>query len=77
LRGLGLPSGAHEPPRGLAQRVRARFGADGEALAALLDGLERQRYGRATRARPDAALTREFVLRARLLRLQGGAGVPR
>ena len=77
LRGLGLPSGAHEPPRGLAQRVRARFGADGEALAALLDGLERQRYGRDTRARPDAALTREFVLRARLLRLQGGAGVPR
>jgi len=77
LRGLGLPSGAHEPPRGLAQRVRARFGTDGEALAALLDGLERQRYGRDNRARPDAALTREFVLRARLLRLQGGAGVPR
>ena len=77
LRALGLPSGAHEPPRGLAQRVRARFGTDGEALAALLDGLERQRYGRDNRARPDAALTREFVLRARLLRLQGGAGVPR
>ena len=68
LSGLGLPSAAHDAPRALASRVRARFGAHGEALAGLLDALERQRYSRATRARPDPALTREFVTRARALR---------
>jgi hypothetical protein len=48
--------------------VRERFGPAGESLAALLDALERQRYSRATITRPDAALTREFVARARELK---------
>jgi len=68
LRRLGLDSATHEAPRALAARVRSRFGADGDALAALLDVLERQRYSRTTRARPDAGLTRAFVWHARMLR---------
>jgi len=68
LRRLGLDSAAHDAPRALAARVRAQYGAQGEDLAALLDALERQRYGRTTIARPDAALTRAFVARARALR---------
>ena len=72
LERLGVEAAAHEPPRALAQRVRERFGAAGEALAALLDALERQRYSRSTLPRPDAALTREFVQRARALRGQAG-----
>jgi transglutaminase-like putative cysteine protease len=68
LRRLGLDSAAHEAPRALAARVRSRYGADGDALAALLDVLERQRYSRTTITRPDAGLTRAFVWHARLLR---------
>lgn len=64
---VGVSAAAHEPPRALARRVRERFGADGEALAALLDVLERQRYSRATIAKPDASLTRRFVQQARIL----------
>jgi len=65
---LDLRSAAHEAPRTLAGRIRARFGEQGEPLAALLDALERQRYSRTTRAHPDPALTRDFVSRARALR---------
>jgi transglutaminase-like putative cysteine protease len=65
LTALGLSAAPHEPPRALAERVRARFGASGEELASLLDSLERQRYSRDTIAKPDAALTRAFVARAR------------
>ena len=68
LQALGVPAAAHEPPRQLAARVRARFGAGGEALASLLDALEQQRYGRAAQPRPSATLTREFVAQARALR---------
>ena len=68
LRRLGLDSAGHEAPRALAARVRARYGSQGEPLAALLDKLERQRYSRTTVARPDAGLTRSFVSRARALR---------
>jgi len=68
LRRLGLDSAPHEAPRALAARVRARYGPQGEALAALLDALERQRYSRNTIARPDARLTRTFVSSARALR---------
>jgi hypothetical protein len=68
LQRAGLSAAPHEPPRALAQRVRARFGARGEPLAELLDALERQRYSRAAIVRPDAALTRRFVARARVLR---------
>ena len=68
LRLRGLDSAAHEAPRTLATRIRARFGAQGDALVALLDTLERQRYSRSTSARPDAALTRAFVSHVRSLR---------
>jgi transglutaminase-like putative cysteine protease len=72
LQRAGLSAASHEPPRALAQRVRARFGAAGEPLAELLDALERQRYSRVTRARPDPALTRRFVAQARGLRESAG-----
>ncbi len=71
LRALGLAAASHDPPRALALRVRQRFGAAGEALAGLLDTLDRQRYGRDAAARPDAALTRRFEAGARRLRPAG------
>ncbi|WP_235580485.1 DUF3488 and transglutaminase-like domain-containing protein [Rhizobacter sp. Root404] len=72
LQRAGVSAAAHEPPRALAQRVRARWGAAGEPLAELLDALERQRYSRTTIARPDHALTRRFVAQARALRAAAG-----
>ena len=72
LQHSGLHAALHEPPRALAQRVRERFGASGEPIAELLDLLERQRYSRATIARPDGALTRRFVARAKALRVRAG-----
>ena len=68
LRTLGLPADAHDTPRVLGGRVRARFGERGEPLAAMLDVLERHRYGRTPLTRPDAALTRQFKACARALR---------
>ena len=53
LRALGVAAAAHEAPRTLATRVRERLGSAGEPLAALLDTLESQRYGRAASKRPD------------------------
>ncbi len=70
LAALGLEAAAFEPPRSLATRLRARFGAPAGDLAALLDTLDRQRYGRQSAMRPDATLTRQFVAEARRLRLQ-------
>ncbi len=67
LRALGIVAQAHESPRALALRVRERFGNDGEALALLLDTLERQRYTREARAEPDRSLTRSFAALARQL----------
>jgi transglutaminase-like putative cysteine protease len=60
LRALGIAAQPHDGARTLAQRVRERFGADGDALAALLETLERQRYTPTARVRPDRGLTREF-----------------
>ncbi|MEO6033584.1 MAG: transglutaminaseTgpA domain-containing protein [Burkholderiaceae bacterium] len=65
---LDVPTAAHDSLRTLAARVRKRFGARGEALAALLERLERQRFGRGAPARPDARLTKAFVAQARQLR---------
>jgi protein-glutamine gamma-glutamyltransferase len=70
LQALGVAAATHDTPRALAQRVRSRFGVEGEVLAGLLDALERQRYSRATVARPDGSLTREFVARTRALRVR-------
>ncbi len=64
LLALGVPAADFEPPRALAVRVRERFGARGDALAALLDRLELQRYSRHALSRPQAGLTREFVAAA-------------
>ena len=69
LRRLGIAAAAHDPPRALATRIRERYGAQGEPLAALLDTLDRQRYSRASVGRPDNALTRRFVGLARRLRM--------
>ena len=64
---LGVPSADFDSPRTLAARVRARFGARGEALADMLDTIERQRYSRAALARPRAGLARAFLQAARSL----------
>ncbi len=68
LRSLGIAAAPHEAPRTLATRVRERLGAKGEPLAAELDALEAQRYGRVRASRPDAALTRRFTSESRRLR---------
>jgi transglutaminase-like putative cysteine protease len=68
LRAAGLPAAPHEAPRTLAGRVRQRFGSAGEALAAALDTLESQRYGRSGARRPDPALTRLVGTESRRLR---------
>ena len=68
LRPLGVAAAGHEPPRRLAARVRERFGASGEALAGLLEALDRQRYSSDAQPRPSPALTRQFVAQARALR---------
>ncbi len=65
LRRLGIEAEAHDAPATLAARVRARHGLAGEPLAALLDALQTQRYGRDARRQPDPALTRSFQSAAR------------
>lgn len=70
---LGIAAAAHEPPRVLALRVRDRLGARGQALANLLETLDRQRYSRQARSRPDGAWTRAFTQSARRSRAAGGA----
>ncbi|MEO8836641.1 MAG: transglutaminase family protein, partial [Caldimonas sp.] len=67
LRAAGIDALAHDAPRALAVRVRARLGAAGEPLAALLVALEQQRYGKAAARRPDRAMTRAFTTLARTL----------
>jgi transglutaminase-like putative cysteine protease len=64
---LGIVADPHEPPRALAQRVQARFGNAGTALAEMLHLIDRQRYSRAAVARPNTALTRRFASVARQL----------
>jgi len=65
LRRLGVPATAQDAPGTLARRVRERHGTAGEPLAALLDTLQAQRYGRQARRQPDSALTRAFTAAAR------------
>jgi hypothetical protein len=68
LDGVGIGSRPHEPPRTLAARVRERLGTRAEALAGLLDALDRQRYAHGGANRPDPGLTRRFKAEARRLR---------
>jgi transglutaminase-like putative cysteine protease len=65
LRRLDVPASAQDAPGTLARRVRERLGGAGEPLAALLDTLQAQRYGRQARRHPDASLTRSFAATAR------------
>jgi hypothetical protein len=65
---LGVPSSAHEAPRTLAQAVRMHRGSAGDALASLLDELDRLRYARGARRLPDAGWTRRFSQEAARLR---------
>jgi protein-glutamine gamma-glutamyltransferase len=60
LQGLGIEAGAHDPPRRLAQAVRQRLGDAGQPLAALLETLELQRYGRNALRHPSAAWMHQF-----------------
>ena len=45
LQALGVAVLPHHAPRARAERVRSALGVQGEAAAALLDDLDRQRYG--------------------------------
>ena len=69
LLAAGVEVAPHDPPRAVATRVRARWGSAGEPLAALLDRLEQQRYGHSPAKRPDARLTRAFLLGTARLRV--------
>jgi hypothetical protein len=53
LAALGVTVLPHQAPRARAERVRATLGAGGETVAAMLDELDRQRYG--SHAPPAAA----------------------
>lgn len=64
LRRIGVDADAQDAPATLARRVRERHGAAGEALAALIERLQAQRYGREARRTPDTALTRSFAAAA-------------
>ena len=44
LAALGVTVLPHQPPRTRAEQVRAVLGARAEAVAALLDALDRERY---------------------------------
>lgn len=67
LRRIGIAADAQDAPGTLARRVRERHGSAGEPLAALLETLQAQRYGREARRAPDPSLTRSFAAAARSL----------
>ena len=60
LQTLGIEAGAHQPPRQLAQAVRARLGDAGQPLANLLETLDLQRYGRNALRRPSPLWMQQF-----------------
>jgi transglutaminase-like putative cysteine protease len=64
LGALGVAVHPHEAPRARAARVRAALGARGEALAALLEALDRIRYAEG-RALPERTWWRQFSATAR------------
>lgn len=65
---LGIDAHAHHPPRQLASLVRERLGDRSDLLAYELDALDRARYGRNARRRPDPAWWRRFSFEALRLR---------
>jgi hypothetical protein len=60
---LDIAAGAHQPPRQLASLVRERLGARSHPLAVELDDLDRARYGRNARRRPDPDWWQRFALK--------------
>lgn len=70
LQALGVDASTHDAPRTLAQRVRAQLGSRAEPLAATLEQIDAQRYGRHAATRPDSRLTRHFVAHANRLKRQ-------
>ncbi len=68
LRSLQVEAPMHEPPRTLAQRVRAQLGDAARGLVEVLHAIDHQRYGRNAQRKPDTTLTRQFVRHARQLR---------
>ena len=71
LASVGVAVRPHDAPRARAARVRAALGDRGQALADLLDTLDRQRYGSATAA-PPRTWWRAFAAAARALVTDGG-----
>ncbi len=65
---LGVAASPFEAPRTLAQRVRVALPGHGQPLAALLETLDAQRYGRSSLKRPDPLLTRRFAAAAKRVR---------
>ena len=65
---LGVQARLHDTPRRLAQMVRDRLGERSDLLAYELDALDRARYGRDARRRPDPAWWRRFSFEASRLR---------
>ena len=76
---VGVTVQAHDPPRARASRVREVLGLRGQALAELLDALDRQRYGGAPPGSPQRGWWRAFTAAARALpgelRVDGSAGL--
>jgi len=64
---LGVAVQAHHAPRARAALVRGALGARGDAVAALLDALDRQRYGGRAEAapRPGRPWWRQFAAAVR------------
>ena len=76
MRRLGLDPAPHETPRQMAHAVRARFGAQGETLAALLRVAEHQRYGRDALRRPSSAWLGTLRTEVRRLVRAGATSIP-
>jgi transglutaminase-like putative cysteine protease len=68
---LGIAARPHQPPRQLASLVRQRFASRSHPLAVELDDLDRARYGRNARRRPDPEWWRRFSLEVYRLRRNG------
>ncbi len=73
---LGVAVQAHDPPRARATRVRAVLGPRGQALAELLDALDRQRYGGAPAGKPQRSWWRAFAAATRALPADLAADLP-
>ena len=69
LQAAGINALPHHPPRSLAAMVRQRYGAAGQALADLLDALDRRRYGPGGARLPERGWWAQVARQAAPLRL--------